>query len=205
MILVLLFASGAPPGAFPDGPGAPKSPEVPVVTPGGGEGAAPGAEVPVILVTARGGRAKGRLLAGAADLDVPVLEGNTVRIARIALADIDSIEFLRWRGSEARKNEFSFRPVRARITLRSGSVMESADRIPLLERLSFREGGSVRTVFSIFNDYRKKGRWVNSGATAMDYPETNPHGGTLVRILFERPSTFNPIDMLFREWRAPAH
>ncbi|TFH42335.1 MAG: hypothetical protein E4G96_03680 [Chrysiogenales bacterium] len=117
----------------------------------------------------------------------------------VPIADIGSIEFLQWRGREIRKNEFAFYPERVRITLRDGKALESAGNIPLLNRLPFREGERVHTVFSYFHDYRKKGRWVHSRQAGIEYPETHPHGATLVRIIFEKPPAFNPLEMLFRK------
>lgn len=178
-------------------PAPPKGPEEPSVRPVA-EGEREMGEVPVLLVTARGGRMRGRLTVGARDLDVPVLHGDVVQTVKVAVADIGSIEFLRWRGRELRKNEYSFRPVVIRIILRDGRQVETAGHVAALERFTFREDDAVRTVFSRFRDYRKGGRWVHSGATAMDHPDTHPHGDALVRIVFETPAASSPLEMLFR-------
>ncbi len=186
-----------PLGSESSPPAPPKGPEEPSVRPIAGGDRAMG-EVPVLLVTARGGRMRGRLTVGAPDLDVPVLRGDAIQTVKVAVADIGSIEFLRWRGRELRKNEYSFRPVAIRIILRDGREVESAGHVAALERFTFREDDGVRTVFSRFRDYRKRGRWVHSGATAMDHPDTHPHGDALVRIVFETPAASSPLEMLFR-------
>jgi hypothetical protein len=193
---LLLFLS-LPLHAESDSPAPPKVPEEPSVRPVKEEEKT-GGEAPVLLVTARGKKTRGRLRIKAPDLDIPVLHGDAVKPLKVAIASIDSIEFLRWEGRERRKNEFEYRPVMVRFTLRDGKVVLSAGHIPSLDRLSFRDGGRERTVFSCFRDYRKNGRWVHSGAAAIDHPEKNPHGDTLVRIEFETPPAFNPLEMLFK-------
>ncbi|MBN2080160.1 MAG: hypothetical protein JW838_14420 [Spirochaetes bacterium] len=196
--LFILISMAIPLHSGSGGPVPPETPEEPSVRPAGEKEPA-GVESPALLVTARGGKMRGVLQVGVSILDVPVHRGDSTSTVRISISDIDSIEFLRWRGREIRKGEFAFRPVRVRITLRDGTVMESAGHIAALARFTLREGGRVRTVFSCFHDYRKNGRWAHSGATGIDHPETNPHGDTLVRIVFEKPAAFNPLEMLFKK------
>jgi hypothetical protein len=43
---------------------------------------------------------------------------------------------------------------------------------------------SKRKIYSLFYDYFKKRRWINSGSSERNYPEKNPHRETLVRIEF---------------------
>lgn len=198
IVMALLLFLGLSLHAESYSPSPPKVPEEPSVRPVA-EGDRARGEVPVLLVTARGGRMRGRLTVEAPDLDVPVLRGDVIQTVKVAVADIGSIEFLRWRGRELRKNEYSFRPVVIRIILRDGREVESAGHVAALERFAFREDDAVRTVFSRFRDYRKSGRWVHSGATAMDHPDTHPHGDALVRIVFETPAPSSPLEMLFKQ------
>ncbi len=198
IFMALLLLLSLPLHAESDSPAPPKAPEEPSVRPVA-EGDRARGEVPVLLVTARGGRMRGRLTVEAPDLDVPVLHGHVIQTVSVAVVDIASIEFLRWRGRQLRKNEYSFRPVVIRIILRDGREVESAGHVAALERFAFREDDGVRAVFSRFRDYRKSGRWVHSGATAMDYPDTHPHGDALVRIVFETPAPSSPLEMLFKQ------
>ena len=148
------------------------------------------------IVTARGDKKTGTLDVTFGAIDVELVEEGARRKTSVALADIESIEFTRWRGIERRKNEFAFYPCEIRIVLRDRKQLLCAGRIPVLNRLSFRQGGESRFIYSFFYDYLKGGSWKNSGQAGREYPETNPFGDTLVRIIFIREEMKNPLEKL---------
>ncbi|MBN2161124.1 MAG: hypothetical protein JW807_17185 [Spirochaetes bacterium] len=154
--------------------------------------------LPVTVVTARGDTVTGVLVVPFDSLDIEAAGDGPKGAVTVRVADIDSIEFTRWAGKERRKNEFAFYHSAARITLKDKQVIECGRNIPALDRLVFRDEKRSRSLYSYFYDYLKNGAWKNSGETDIAYPETNPHADTLVRIIFLRKKTVNPLETILR-------
>ena len=178
------------------GPRPPKEPSslsVEVLNPGG---SGRETDIPATIVTARGDKKTGALAVKSGSIEVETVEEGGRRKMTVAIADIETIEFTRWRGVERRKNEFAFYPSETRILLRDKKALVCRGSIPLLNRLAFKYGGESRFIFSYFYDYWKHDAWKNSGQTGREYPETNPSGDTLVKIIFLREEMKNPLEKL---------
>jgi hypothetical protein len=147
----------------------------------------------VTVETMKGEPMEGSLIL---DFDLLDIEVGTARKESIPLAGIDSIEFIQWRGTERRKNEFAFYPCQTRIIMKDKKVYVSDRNIPKLNRLMFKNVKGNRFMYSYFYDYRKNNAWKNSGETDMRYPETNPPPGTLVRIIFLKTENKNWLERL---------
>lgn len=154
--------------------------------------------VPATVEMATGEKMTGVLVITFDSLEIETAEAGGSRVTAVPLGAIDSIEFIRWAGKELRKNEFAFYHAAARITLTDKKVIESVRNIPALNRLVFKDAKGSRRLYSFFYDYRKDGTWKNSGKADIAYPETNPHGDALVRIMFLKKEEVNPLDTIFR-------
>ncbi|OHD66339.1 MAG: hypothetical protein A2176_07595 [Spirochaetes bacterium RBG_13_51_14] len=154
-------------------------------------------DIPATVITATGERLSGSLLVPFNSLEIEFNEDGKSRIRNVELSGIESIEFTRWRGIERRKNEFAFYPVRARITLSDKKIIECGRNIPQLNKMFFHDSRVTSSIYSYFYDYRKDNVWLTSGHTEIDYPETNPNGNTVVRIIFNRIENANPFEWLF--------
>lgn len=179
-----------------NGPRSPKEPSsltVEVLDP---KGSGRVTDLPATIVTARGDKKTGSLTVKFGSIEIETAEEGARRKMAVAVADIETIEFTRWRGVERRKNEFAFYPSETKIILRDKKTLVCAGSIPLLNRLAFTYGGESRFIYSFFYDYRKHDAWKNSGQTGREYPETNPFGDTLVKIIFIREELKNPLEKL---------
>jgi len=139
---------------------------------------------------------EGSLVLDFDSLDIEVMDGGAARRESIPLADINSIEFIQWHGTERRKNEFSFYPSQTRIIMKDKKVYTCERNIPKLNRLAFKNVRGSRFIFSYFYDYRKNNAWKNSGEANMRYPETNPPPGTVLRISFHQTEEKNLLERL---------
>jgi hypothetical protein len=148
-------------------------------------------EVRVSVTRARGEVLEGVLIVSFTSVDLPTGGGTR----SVALADLASIEFVRWQGQKRRNNEYAFYPSQVRVTLMDKSVIETSG-IRALGRLRLMTGGRRRTLYSYFFDYREKDAWKNSGQKEMAYPETNPHADTVVKIAFIQGAGQNPLDTI---------
>lgn len=175
------------------GPHEPSSPAVEMRDP---DGAVKETDCPATIVTARGGKRTGTLALKPGKIELEVMENGARRRMSVSLADVESIEFSRWRGTERRKGEFVFHPSEARIVLWNRKVLLCTGGIPLLNRVSFTYRGERRFIYSFFYDYWKNNAWKNSGQRGRDYPETAPFGDTLVKIIFIRGDMINPLERL---------
>jgi hypothetical protein len=175
---------------------APKDPSAPSVDLRDPKNAGSGTSIPATIVTARGDKTTGFLAVTFTSIEVESLEDGRRRKMTVAVADIESIEFTRWRGVERRKNEFVFHPSEMKIILRDRKSLLCTGSVPLLSRLPFTHGGENRFVYSYFYDYRRNDAWKNSGQAKREYPETNPFGDTLVKIIFIREEMKNPLEKL---------
>ncbi len=153
-------------------------------------------DLPATIVTARGDKKTGTLVVKFGTIEIETMEEGARRKMAVAIADIETIEFIRWRGVERRKNEFVFYPSETKIILRDKKALAGTGRIALLNRLAFKYGGESLFIYSYFYDYWKNGTWKNSGQTAREHPETNPIGDTLVKIIFIRDEMKNPLEKL---------
>jgi hypothetical protein len=150
----------------------------------------------VTVETMKGEPMEGSLILDFDLLDIEVMDGGAARKESIPLAGIDSIEFIQWRGSERRKNEFAFYPIQTRIIMKDKKVYICGRNIPKLNRLMIKSAKGSRIMFSYFYDYRKNNAWKNSGEADMSYPETHPSPGTLVRIIFSKTENKNWLERL---------
>ncbi len=148
------------------------------------------------IVNARGDKKTGSLEMQTGSIEVTVVEERAHIKTAVAIADIDSIEITRWRPIERRRNEFVFYPAEIRIVLRDRKTLLCAGSVPLLNRLSFKDSGGSRFVYSYFFDYWKHDAWKNCGRSDKSYPETNPPDETLVKIVFIREEMKNPLEKL---------
>ncbi len=101
-------------------------------------------------------------------------EGERARYIRIS--DIRAIDFLKWEGSEYRKNSFLFKPSKIKITRHDGSFFIINRNIAPLNSLLFSENGrrKKRRIYTVFYDYYRKKSWAGSGRREKNYPEENP-------------------------------
>ncbi len=154
--------------------------------------------VPVTIVTARGDSRTGSMALQFGSIEVHAAEEGTFRKRTVPFGEIESIEFTRWRGTERRKNEFTFRHWEVNIVLRDKKALRCRGTIPVLDRIHFRDSRGRRAVYSFFYDYWKDGVWKNSGKSDRSYPETNPLGDTLVKIIFIKEEMKNFLEKLLR-------
>ncbi|HOT47151.1 MAG TPA: hypothetical protein PLM53_19670 [Spirochaetota bacterium] len=202
-LLLAVLVPGALPAAAEkpapsssDGPAPPKDPSSPSVELRDPRDAGRKSDVPATIVTARGDRKTGTLTMKFGSMEVSAEEGGAHRKISIAIAEIDSIEFTRWRGVERRKNEFAFYPAKMKITLLDKRVLMCNGGVSLLHRLPFRDGGGSRFIYAYFYDYWKNGAWKNSGRSDRSYPETTAPGDTVVKIIFLKEEMKNPLEKL---------
>lgn len=181
-----------------DGFRSPKDPATPTVEVRDREDDGMETVVPVTIVTARGDSRTGSIALAFASIEVHAAEEGAYRKKTVALGEIESIEFTRWRGTERRKNEFAFRHWEMRIVLRDKKDLRCRGNIPALNRLAFRDSRGSRAVYSFFYDYWKNGTWKSSGRSERSYPETNPLGDTLVKIIIIKEEMKNPLEKLFK-------
>jgi len=140
----------------------------------------------VSLINARGEKKSGSLVLTFDSIDVNVSDTGANEIRKISLSSIDSIEFIRWKGTEVRKNVFMFHPSQINILLSDKKTLECRSNIKQFNKISFRDGKRIHIAYAYFFDYRENNVWRNSGQADMLYPETNPHENTVVRIIFNR-------------------
>ncbi len=190
-VIPVVLAAIACAGDLRAEPAEPKKPDDPVIgTSSKKDGS--GTDFEVTVITAKGERITGFFLAGAAIVEAEVAEKGGVVKKNIPLSAIASVEILRWQGKPVRKEEYVFRPARIKMTLADKTVYECVNDIRLFDRMRVRALNRVRAVYAYYYDYRSKNRWKNSGKEDMRYPETNPHGDTVVQIIFSRaePGSF---------------
>ncbi len=181
-----------------EGPRSPRDPAAPSVDLRDRKDAERVSDVPVTIVTARGDSTTGFIDLQSGFIEVQAAEEGTYSKKNVAFGDIQSIEFTRWRGAERRKNEFVFRHWEMRIVLIDKKALQCRGNIPALNRIAFRDSRGGRAVFSFYYDYWKDGAWKNSGRTDRIYPETNPLGDTLVKIIFIKEEMKNPLEKLLK-------
>jgi hypothetical protein len=142
------------------------------------------ASYPVLLDFPQDKKIRGRIIFNIERIRVPVASGSRY----IKISDIKSIDFIKWRGKEYSKNSYLFKPSMTKIILNDGSSLIINGNFSRFNKIRFlpREKSPIKSVYSVFYDYYKKSKWINSGRSEMDYPEENPHRGTLVRIEFLR-------------------
>ncbi len=198
MALLLAGALGAEEkkSSSANGPRSPEDPSAPSVEVRDRRDSGRATDLPATVVNARGDKRTGSLVVKFGSLEVETMEGGARRKTAVAIADIESIEFTRWRGTERRKHEFTFYPSDMKIILRDKKMLLCTGGAALLNRLAFRSGGESRFIYSYFYDYWKNNAWRNSGQSDRNYPETNPFGDTLVKILFLREEMKNPLEKL---------
>ncbi len=138
------------------------------------------------LVNARGEKKAGLLALKEDFIDADITERGPSEIRRIKISGIDVIEFIKWKGTAAKGNGFLFYPSEIKITLTDKSALKSRSDIKALNRLVLSEGNKSYIMYSCFYDYRENDIWRNTGEADISYPETNPHGDTVVRIVFSR-------------------
>jgi hypothetical protein len=150
------------------------------------------------LVRARGDRLEGELSVSFPSLNLSVEGTGGAKNRTVTLVEITAIEFTLWQGRMRRKNEYAFYPVRMRVTLADRSVIETGMNTLEFHRLRLRTGERTRTYYTYFFDYREKDAWKNSGMKDMKYPETNPLGDTVVKIIFIHESEAGPLDLFIK-------
>jgi hypothetical protein len=188
-------AGEIPPGDLP----APKEPAEPAVDVRGKKAGAGGADFPVTVFTAKGSALTGSLILKFDAIEIETAGEGHERTKSISLSSVESIEFMRWRGALRRKNEYAFYPALAKITLRDKKTYECLRITPAFGRLMLKNHAGSRFIYVYFFDYRNGKTWKNSGETGMNFPETNPLAGTVVRIDFTAAEMKNPLEMLFRQ------
>jgi hypothetical protein len=177
--------------------GGPKDPVVPYTDPGGKEGDRQ-SWVRASLVKARGERIEGELQLSFTTLELDVIVDNNPAKKSVPLAEISSIEFVRWQGRKRRNNEYAFYHSEIRVTLVDKTAIQCKKNVRELNRLRLRNGDRTGSLYTYFLDYREKDAWRNSGQKEMNYPETNPHGATVVRINFIREPDAGPLDLFIK-------
>jgi hypothetical protein len=140
----------------------------------------------VSLINARGDKRSGLLALKTDFIDIDVSDHGSVEKRKVNISSIDSIEFNKWKGAEARENEFLFYPARIKIVFADKKIIECRSDIKILSRLNLIDGKNSVFLYTYFYDYRKNNAWRNTGQADMSYPETNPHEDTVVRIVFSR-------------------
>lgn len=156
-------------------------------------------DVAVTVETVKGEPKDGLLILDFDQLEIEVMYAGAVRKESIPVASIYSIEFIQWHGTERRKNEFAFYPVRTRVILKDKKEHIREGNIPELNKLMLKTARGNRSLFAYFYDYRKNNVWLNSGVADMRYPETNPPAGTLLRITFHRTEEKNWLERLLMQ------
>ncbi len=105
------------------------------------------------------------------------------------ISEISSIDFLEWDMKEYKKKSYMFIPVKTRINLEKKGSFICGKNIKDLNSILFsleEGGGNGSFIYSIFYDYWNGKLWNNSGSDKYDYPKTNPHESTLIRVEFEK-------------------
>lgn len=175
----------------------PKDPDSPAVDIKENKDQGKVSDIPVTVETVRGDAMTGSLIINFNVLEIDIMDNGSVQKKAISLADIDSIEFIRWHGIERGKNEFAFFPSRMRVVTADKKIYECCRYTPQMNRLLFKNFKGNRFIYSYFYDYRKNNTWKNSGESDMRYPETNPPAGTLLRIMFTKAEQKNLLEKLF--------
>lgn len=175
----------------------PKDPVTPYTDPGGKVGDRQ-SWVRASLVRAKGERLEGELMFSSAALDLETIGNNSAGKKSVPIAEISCIEFIRWQGQKRRKNEYAFYHSEIRVTLADKTAIQCKKNVRELNRLRLRNGDRTVSLFTYFFDYRDKDAWRNSGQKEMNYPETNPHGATVVRINLIREPDMGPLDLFIK-------
>ncbi len=115
---------------------------------------------------------------------VPLCDPTGGSTAYVRLDDIRSLEFLRWKGRQLRRNEYGFYPAAVRVKLKNGNSFECGGTFDSLHRLNVKINTGQRSLYSYYYDYRKNDAWVNSGGRDMGQAEASPLKGTVVKIEF---------------------
>lgn len=139
---------------------------------------------PVLIDFIYDKKIRGNVIFGVRRIGIPGRGGEGTRYIKIL--NIKSIDFIKWRGKEYQENSYLFKPSIIKITMNDGSSLTLNGNISRLNRVRFLPDGksSIKNVYSVFYDYYKNKKWVNSGYSERNYPEKNPHRETLVRIEF---------------------
>jgi len=174
----------------------PKDPDVPAVDIKEKKDQGKAVDIPVTVETAKGDAMAGSIILNFDVLEIDIMDNGIEQKKAIPLEGIDSIDFVRWRGTERRKNEFVFYPSQTRITMVDKKIYECGRNIPLLNRLLFKNFKGNHFMYAYFYDYRKNNVWKNSGEPDMRYPEINPPAGTLLRIIFTKTGEKNILEKL---------
>lgn len=148
---------------------------------------------PVRLDFSREKKIRGHLHLDREGIRIAGKEGEKARYIRIS--DIRTIDFLKWKGSEYRKNSYLFKPSKIKITRHDGSFFIINRNIASLNSLLFSESGRKerRRIYSVFYDYFRARRWISSGSREKNYPEDNPHRDALIRIEFLKVEKMNQL------------
>ncbi|MCP4129896.1 MAG: hypothetical protein GY754_02660 [bacterium] len=115
---------------------------------------------------------------------IVVTKGKT-QIRKVAVSDISTLEFLKWKGEKINKKTYRFYPAKIRVTLKDKSAFLSKNPGPVFNRLTV-EAKKKRMYYSYFYEYRVKGKWEYSKKKETGYPETHPHKETVVKIRFKK-------------------
>lgn len=130
---------------------------------------------------ADGKEASGIIYFSAGVLEIAAKGGSGERVS-VRVQEIGTLDILRWKGESRDGKTYVFRPSLEKITLKNGRSIEGSIAGRVIDGFIFQEQNVKRRLFTVFYDYLKNGAWSNSGETAADYPEKNPHPGVVVRI-----------------------
>lgn len=100
-------------------------------------------------------------------------------------SELISVSVVSWQKIYKGKDEYLFK-VSSAFVETAGGVLKCGS---LPDKISFTDSfRKKRIFFTCFYDYRKNGKWTNSGSGDEKFPATHPHPDTVVSITFEKPA-----------------
>ena len=145
--------------------------------------------------------AGGQVLTGTADFAASYIEYKTdekkSNIRKLDVTELKRIEFLQWKPVPKGADTFLFSPSMILIHKTDG-MNESSQGISNINSVVLKSRGRIIRCHFCFYEYRRKGRWINSGKRDFAYPETKPLKDTVISIDFIRTNQADLIRTLLR-------
>lgn len=107
-------------------------------------------------------------------------------VRKFLISEIESISVEKWKTGKSMGGVHFFVPSHLRIKLRNGDSVFVSGNFSMIHRIDLSDKTGKKHYYTCFYDRRKKGKWENSSQKDIKYPETNPHGSAVVRILFKK-------------------
>ncbi len=101
------------------------------------------------------------------------------------MTNLESIEFLKWKGYRQKDGSFIFYPLSTRVSLKDGSTITCTYYLESLGKLEYRNLTGSTALYAYFYEYRSGGLWQNSKKRELQYPETHPPHGCLKKLIFQ--------------------